>query len=131
VRSLPAAVRDAHTAEVKALKALLKEVQATLRSERGRVEAILATDRTLPAADWSRYYLAHPLTGPHARRLIWEVAARPDGPWAAGLPAPAESGAGTAPWRLRAADGTVRDVQPDDTVRVASCAVRAADLRRR
>lgn len=116
VRSLPAAAREEHASAIKALKVRLKEVKETLRSERARIEAILATDRTWPAAEWSEYYLRHPLTGSIARRLIWEASAGPDGPWFAGLPELRESGPGGT--RLRAADGTVRELSDSDRVRL-------------
>lgn len=120
VRSLPAALRDAHAEEIKELKSRLKEVQGTLRSERDRIEAILATERTWPAGDWVRYYLEHPLVGAHARRLIWEVASGPDGPWIAGLPEAVPDDVAGSPggWRLRASDGAEHAVPADAVVRL-------------
>ncbi|GAA2006005.1 DUF4132 domain-containing protein [Catenulispora subtropica] len=118
VRSLPAAVRDACADDIKALKARLKEVQATLRTERDRIEAILATDRTWTAGEWVTYYLAHPLVAPIARRLIWEVGTDPDGPWTSGLPQAPDGGDLTTGWRLRSADGTTTDVSANAVIRL-------------
>lgn len=86
VRTAPAAVREPHVGEIKALKALVKEVRGTLSGERGRIEGLMAIDRTWTGAEWGRHYLGHPITGAVATSLIWEFA-RPDGQWVAAVPA--------------------------------------------
>ncbi|NUP50948.1 MAG: DUF4132 domain-containing protein [Catenulispora sp.] len=126
VRSLPVAVREACADQIRVLKAQLKEVQATLRSERERIEAVLATERTWTVEEWVTYYLTHPLTGVTARRLIWEASSSPDGPRVSGLPqaVAADDGASGAVrgcglrWQLRGADGAVRDVPADAVIRL-------------
>lgn len=120
VRSLPAALRDTYATEVKELKARLKEVQGTLRSERERIEAALATDRTWPAQDWATYYLAHPMVAAHARRLLWEASSSPDGDglWIAGLPERVGSEASSTRWQLRSHDGTAHEIPTDAVVRL-------------
>ena len=118
VRSLPAALRNTYAADIKVLKARLKEVQGTLRSERDRIESILATGRTWPAQEWAIYYLAHPLVAAHARRLIWEASQGPDGPWVAGLPEPADTTAHSTRRRLRSHDGTAHEIPADAVIRL-------------
>lgn len=120
VRSLPAALRDACAGDIKELKDRLKEVQGTLRSERERVESILATERTWAARDWAAYYVAHPLVGAHARRLLWEASPNPDGPWSVGLPEPSSTDASATAtgWLLRSHDGTAHEISADAVVRL-------------
>lgn len=119
VRSLPAELRTTYASEIKDLKTRLKEVQATLRSERDRIESIFATDRTWPAQEWAAYYLAHPLVGAHARRLLWEASTAPDGPWIAGLPERiGDEASSSARWQLRSHDGTAHEVSVDAVVRL-------------
>ena len=118
VRSLPATLRNAYAGDIKELRARLKEVQGTLRSERDRIESILATDRSWPAQDWAAYYPAHPLTGAHARRLLWEASPGPEGPWVAGLPERTDDGASSTHWRLRSHDGTAHEIPADAVVRL-------------
>jgi hypothetical protein len=72
-KAVPKAVRAAHGELVAELKATAKELKKTLPAERHRVERALATGRVLPWSDVRAFYLDHPVTGVHARALIWEV----------------------------------------------------------
>jgi len=58
-----------------ALRVAAKEARDALADERSRLESLLADDRHWPAEDWSGLYLAHPVTGPLARRLLWTAQA--------------------------------------------------------
>lgn len=69
-------------------KALAKEVNKTLGTERARIEGLLAQDRVWSREVWEQRYLRHPVTGSIARRLIWEFAADAEAPeWVAAIPA--------------------------------------------
>ena len=58
-----------------ALRAAAKEARDALAGERSRLESLLADDRHWPAEDWRSLYLAHPVTGPLTRRLLWTAQA--------------------------------------------------------
>jgi hypothetical protein len=73
LRGVPAAVKDGHAEELADLKAALKELRATLATERIRVEGLLSGERAWTGAEWRTRYLDHPVTGTLGRRLIWQV----------------------------------------------------------
>ncbi|WP_301177327.1 DUF4132 domain-containing protein [Actinomadura geliboluensis] len=83
-RTAPAAVKDGFPAELKELKALAKEVRATLSGERARIEALMSEERVWPFAEWCEHYRDHPVTGVLARGLIWEFRDE-GGDWRAAL----------------------------------------------
>jgi hypothetical protein len=70
-KSVPAAVRTAHAAELAELKRVLKEIPAVLAAQRDRLERLCLSPRTWSLADWRERYLDPPLVGPLARRLLW------------------------------------------------------------
>ncbi|MEU9869064.1 DUF4132 domain-containing protein [Actinomadura sp. NPDC048021] len=107
-RTAPAAVKDRFPDELRRLKALAKEVRATLSGERARVEGLLSEDRSWPYAEWREFYRDHPITGAVARGLVWEFQGE-DGRWRASLGAPGGDAARVRLWHpLRAAVGEVR-----------------------
>jgi hypothetical protein len=85
LRSAPAAIKAAHADELKALKALLKEVRGTLSGERARIEGLMSAERVWSHDEWTRHYREHPVTGVVTRGLIWEFE-EPGGRWIAALP---------------------------------------------
>ncbi|MEU7819272.1 DUF4132 domain-containing protein [Catellatospora sp. NPDC049133] len=102
LRSVPAAVRDGHPADLKRLRELVKEIGRTVTAERRRVESVLSEERDWAYADWTARYLDHAVTGVFGRSLIWETG---DGEgWTAGVPVRDGDG-----WALRGPNGvTVR-----------------------
>ncbi|MET0396900.1 MAG: DUF4132 domain-containing protein [Longimicrobiaceae bacterium] len=72
-KSVPAAVRDAHAAELAELRGAVRDVQAMLPAQRERLERLYLENRTIRYADWRARYLDHPLVGQLARRLIWSI----------------------------------------------------------
>ncbi|KAB8182153.1 DUF4132 domain-containing protein [Microbispora catharanthi] len=100
VGTAPAALKE--TADLKALKALRKEIRQTLSAERARLEGLFTVDRAWPYEEWARYYRDHPITGAVARGLIWEVDGR------SSLPAEAEPGSHVRLWHP--ARATVEEV---------------------
>ncbi|MGI5208575.1 DUF4132 domain-containing protein [Spirillospora sp. CA-108201] len=107
-RTAPAAVKDGFPEELGRLKALAKEVRATLSSERARVEGLMSQDRVWPYAEWCEHYRDHPVTGAVVRGLVWEFQGE-DGVWRASLAAPGGDAAHVRLWHpLRAALDDVR-----------------------
>lgn len=98
LKGVPAAVKEAHPDRLRELRHLVKEVNATLVTERRRVEELLAQDRDWAYPDWVERYLAHPVTGWFGRALIWQT--RVDGEWRGGLPRLGPEG-----WTLVGPDG--------------------------
>jgi hypothetical protein len=88
------------------LRAAVKEVKDGLAGERARLESLLADDRRWDVAQWRDLYLAHPVTGPLARRLLWTVEGDV-----------AETGLPSADGKLATLDGE-REVPPAATVRL-------------
>src|SRR5215469_3591974 len=69
----PRAPAGVNPREYPALRGAAKEVKDALAGERNRLESLLADDRRWPAGEWLSLYLAHPITGQLARRLLWTV----------------------------------------------------------
>ncbi|KUL37292.1 hypothetical protein ADL15_11815 [Actinoplanes awajinensis subsp. mycoplanecinus] len=88
LKTVPTAMR----AGLAPLRTLATQVTKTLASERGRLEALLAQDRTWAWTTWEQRYLRHPVTGSLARRLIWQVSPDNGQTWHSGFPAPTEDG---------------------------------------
>lgn len=78
-----AAVRDGHAAELKSLKARVKEVGETLKAQRLRLERLYLDNRVWPFDVWRARYLDEPLVSRLARRLIWSF--KIGETWVAGL----------------------------------------------
>ncbi len=89
-KSAPAAVKEAHAAELAELKAAARDVQAMLPAQRERLERLYLEDRSIRYADWRARYLDHPLVGQLARRLIWSIGGSARALWADGALADAE-----------------------------------------
>lgn len=62
---------DADDGATRLARLAVKEVKAALTGERGRLEGLLAEERSWAVADWRRWYLDHPVTGSLTRGLIW------------------------------------------------------------
>jgi hypothetical protein len=60
-------------------------LRQALVAERGRLERLLACQLTWDVGDWRERYLGHPLTGTHARLLVWQVQQDSDR-WWSGMP---------------------------------------------
>jgi len=72
-KAVPAGVKRAFAAEVKALKAAEEEVKQALSAQAARFDGFLLEERTWPLAVWRERYLNHPVLGSLARRLIWVI----------------------------------------------------------
>lgn len=72
VKSIPAAIKDMK-AEIKSVRDLVKEIDADLSLQNHRLQRLFLEDRRWPVATWGERYIAHPLVGPSATTLIWNV----------------------------------------------------------
>ncbi|MAT15914.1 MAG: hypothetical protein CMJ46_11675 [Planctomyces sp.] len=72
-KSLPAKVKREFPAEVRKLKATIKEVKATLATARFRLESAPLARRSWTSEKWRTRYIDHPVAGLLARRLIWNI----------------------------------------------------------
>ena len=109
--SVPAAVKEHHPEVVSELRALAKEVKKLAATQRARVESLMADEREWTGADWTAYYVDHPVVSLTARGLLWQVADAKGG-WHSGVP---ERGNG---WVLRSYDGTAHPVTETDRIRL-------------
>ncbi|MGJ6968474.1 DUF4132 domain-containing protein [Streptosporangium sp. G11] len=99
VKSAPQAIRkDPALAD---LRITLKELRQAFAAERLRLEGALIRERSWRWREVTEFFLDHPVTGPYARALIWQV---PRGP--AGLPVRTDAG-----WELSGPRGDT--VRPD------------------
>ncbi|NJP91757.1 DUF4132 domain-containing protein [Nonomuraea sp. FMUSA5-5] len=73
VKSLPKELR----AELSDLRAVLKELKLAQAAERFRLEQAIVQERTWQWREVSEYFLDHPVTGPYARALVWQIAGGP------------------------------------------------------
>ena len=70
-KTVPKAVKDGHAAELRTLRAEVKEIRKTLAAQRLRLESLFTEDRGWDADEWRSLYIDHPLVGALARKLIW------------------------------------------------------------
>ncbi|MEU4508259.1 DUF4132 domain-containing protein [Nonomuraea wenchangensis] len=73
VKSLPEQLR----AELSDLRAVLKELKLAQAAERSRLEQAMVQERTWRWREVTEYFLDHPVTGPYARSLVWQIAGGP------------------------------------------------------
>lgn len=71
LKSMPAAVKKEHAADVKELQAAVKDIGRMLTAQRERIDSLFLARKTWPEEAWRQRYLDHPLVGTIARRLIW------------------------------------------------------------
>jgi len=106
-RWLPRAPAGVDPKQHPELRAAVKQVRDALAGERARLESLLADDRRWDAAQWRELYLAPPVTGPVARRLLWTIED----------PAGSVTGLPAGDGKLVTLDGD-RDIPPAATVRL-------------
>ncbi|MFI7034794.1 DUF4132 domain-containing protein [Microbispora rosea] len=73
VKSLPKDLR----AELSDLRVILKELKLAQAAERSRLEQAIVHERTWHWREVTDYFLDHPVTGPYARTLVWQIAGGP------------------------------------------------------
>jgi hypothetical protein len=70
-KSVPAFVKEQHTARLKKVKDTIKQIEATLTGQRDRVDRMLKANRQLSWQQFSESYIGHGLMSFIAQRLIW------------------------------------------------------------
>lgn len=70
-KAAPALVKRDFAAQLKALKAAEAELKTALSAQAARFDGFLLDERIWNVADWKSVYLAHPILGNLARRLLW------------------------------------------------------------
>lgn len=101
-------------ADLAAVADLVHRIRAAVRAERTRLATLLRDQRPLDTAVWLDFYLDHPVTGPLARTLIWEISADDGETWTAGIPFRTDP---DQPWRLRTEDTGYREIPAEGSVR--------------
>ncbi len=92
---------------------LAAKLRTAVRAARTRLESAQKEHREIPTDDWIEHYITHPVTGPLARTLLWELS---DGDeWRPGLPRLVEDR-----WCLVTPDGERRVPEDGDLLRVAA-----------
>ncbi|MEO0396766.1 MAG: DUF4132 domain-containing protein [Cyanobacteria bacterium P01_A01_bin.137] len=71
-KSVPKAVKDNYSEELKELKQAAKDIQKMLPAQRDRIESFYLQQKTWDVATWQERYLNHPLVGTLARRILWQ-----------------------------------------------------------
>lgn len=71
-KSVPKAVKDNFSDELKELKTVAKDIQKMMPAQRQRIDNMFLQQRDWNYADWEKHYLNHPLVGYLSRRLIWK-----------------------------------------------------------
>ena len=72
-KSVPAALKEPHKDDIKAIKNLAKDIQTGSSAHSLRLEQMYLRDKTVDMAAWKEQYIDHKLIGFLARRLIWQV----------------------------------------------------------
>ena len=80
VKSAPAAVKAGNAEELKAIKAVIKDISAMLPAQKNRIDGLFLEQKSWALSTWRERYLDHSLVGVIARRLIWNIADRADSP---------------------------------------------------
>ncbi len=78
-KTVPAAVRQDFTDDLKELRAIAKDVQKMLPAQRDRIDQLFLSKKSW---DWNVFrerYLDHPIVGTLARRVIWTACRKSDG----------------------------------------------------
>lgn len=70
-KTVPAAIKQGYAKEWKAFKQNADALETMLAMERGRLEQMFLSERTLSLVDWRARYLDQPLRRGMTRRLIW------------------------------------------------------------
>lgn len=113
LKTAPKAMRETYATELKAVRAALKELRATLTTERSRLEEQLMAGTRWSARDWAQYCVEHPVTGTLGRTLLWEGSDDGGASWTSGLAE--RTGAG---WALATVDGLAMPVREGTRLRL-------------
>jgi hypothetical protein len=71
LKSVPAAIRQDHAADLQRLKKAVKDIDNILPAQEARLERLLESNRLIPLEHWRVRYVEQPLLRHMSRRLIW------------------------------------------------------------
>ncbi len=71
-KSIPAKIKQNHEADLRNLKAAVKEVKSTLATGRERLESAPIQRRSWAIEDWRKRYFDHPVVATLGRRVMWQ-----------------------------------------------------------
>jgi hypothetical protein len=71
VKAPPAAVKETYAEDLKELKLAATDAEKMLTAQRDRIDGLMGVPKTWTLEDFRERYLAHPIVGQIARRLIW------------------------------------------------------------
>lgn len=71
---VPAKIKRDHGAEIRDLKAVVKEAKATLAAGRRQLDSAPLERRAWILDDWRKRYIDHPVLGTIGRRVLWSFA---------------------------------------------------------
>ena len=70
-KSVPAFVKEKHTAKLKKLKDTAKQIEQTLVAQRDRIDRMLRSDRKISKENFDKYYRQHGLMSWLSKNIIW------------------------------------------------------------
>ncbi len=73
LKSAPAQLKRDHPEELARAKALLRELQALLASQRDRIEGLWLTDRCWSYPQWKARFVDHPVLAALSKGLVWHL----------------------------------------------------------
>jgi len=70
-KTIPAALKEKFSVDIKALKKTTKEIKEALQANKFRIEKFYLKQREWKYEDWFQYYISHPLMGFLGKKIIW------------------------------------------------------------
>ena len=71
IKAAPSHARKAAPKKIRAIAALVKDLEQSYSVQRARLEGSFLGTRRIPLTHWRRYYIDHPLLGFLGRKLVW------------------------------------------------------------
>ncbi len=71
IKTVPKAVRENHSDELRDLRQASKDILKMLSAQRDRLDSLFLEERSWKYEDWLIRYIKHPLVGTLGQRLIW------------------------------------------------------------
>jgi hypothetical protein len=71
IKAPPSQARKAAPKKIRAIAALVKDLEQSYAVQRARLEGSFLGTRRIPLTHWRRYYIDHPLLGFLGRKLVW------------------------------------------------------------
>ncbi|HYF33193.1 MAG TPA: DUF4132 domain-containing protein [Chitinophagaceae bacterium] len=72
-KSIPAAVKEKHSDQLKKIKELVKQAEVTLTAQRDRIDRMFKANRKIPTNKFNEFYFSHGLMSFLTKKLIWNI----------------------------------------------------------